>query len=242
MLSEEDFYNRAENFSLFKDTEGKYYTYNEYKTLIEGVQKDKDNTLIYLYANNIDEQFSFIEQAKSKGYNVLLFDGQLDAAMLNLYEQKFDNTRFTRVDSDIIDNLIQKEEVENKVNEDDKKTLTDTFKEKMPKIDKTEFVIDVKPLGETSSPLILTQSEYMRRMKDLAKIQSGMSFYGDIPNTMNVVLNSDHKLIKQILSDCKSEANDKVARELIDLALLQNGMLKGEALNNFVKRSIDLIK
>ena len=241
MLSEEDFYDRAKNFSLLKDTEGKYYTYDEYRTLIESVQKDKDDTLIYLYANDKDEQYAFIEQAETKGYNVLLFDGQLDAAMLNMFEQKFEKSRFARVDADVIDNLIKKDDNENKVNEDDKKTLTDTFKEKMPKIDKIDFMIDVKPLGETASPLIITQSEYMRRMKDMAKIQPGMAFYGEMPDTMNVVVNSDHKLIKQILNDSKSDVNDKVARELIDLALLQNGMLKGEALNNFVKRSIDLI-
>ncbi len=241
MLSEEDFYGRANKFALLKDTEGKFYTYEEYKTLIEANQTDKDGNLVYLYANNKDDQFAYIEAAEAKGYSVLLMDGQLDSALLGMFEQKFEKSRFVRVDSDIVDNLIKKDDNESKVNEDDKKTLTEAFKEKMPTIDKTEFQFDVKALGETAAPLIITQSEYMRRMKDMAKIQPGMAFYGEMPDTMNVVLNSDHKLIKQILSDSKAEASDSVARQLIDLALLQNGLLKGEALNNFVKRSIELI-
>ena len=241
MLSEQDFYDRANKFALLKDTEGKYYTYEEYKTLIESAQTDKDGNLVYLYANNKDDQYSYIEAAEAKGYNVLLMDGQLDAAMLGLFEQKFEKSRFVRVDSDIIDNLIKKDDAETLVDENDKKTLTETFKAKLPTLDKTTFEVDVRPLGESASPLIITQSEYMRRMKDMAKIQPGMAFYGEMPDTMNVVLNSDHRLIKQILSDAQAESSDSVARQLIDLALLQNGLLKGEALNNFVKRSLDLI-
>jgi len=241
MLSEQDFYDRANKFALLKDTDGKFYTYEEYKTLIESAQTDKDGNLVYLYANNKDDQYAYIEAAEAKGYNVLLMDGQLDSALLGMFEQKFEKSRFVRVDSDTVDNLIKKDDNEQTVNEDDKKTLTEAFTEKMPKIEKVEFQFDVKPLGETAAPLLITQSEYMRRMKEMARIQPGMAFYGEMPDTMNVVLNSDHKLIKQILADAKAETSDKVAKQLIDLALLQNGMLKGEALNNFVKRSIDLI-
>lgn len=241
MLSEQDFYDRANKFALLKDTDGKFYTYEEYKTLIESAQTDKDGNLVYLYANNKDDQYAYIEAAEAKGYNVLLMDGQLDSALLGMFEQKFEKSRFVRVDSDTVDNLIKKDDNEQTVNEDDKKTLTEAFTEKMPKIEKVEFQFDVKPLGETAAPLLITQSEYMRRMKEMARIQPGMAFYGEMPDKMNVVLNSDHKLIKQILADAKAETSDKVAKQLIDLALLQNGMLKGEALNNFVKRSIDLI-
>lgn len=241
MLSEQDFYDRANKFALLKDTDGKFYTYEEYKTLIESAQTDKDGNLVYLYANNKDDQYAYIEAAEAKGYNVLLMDGQLDSALLGMFEQKFEKSRFVRVDSDTVDNLIKKDDNEQTVNEDDKKTLTEAFTEKMPKIEKVEFQFDVKPLGETAAPLLITQSEYMRRMKEMARIQPGMAFYGEMPDTMNVVLNSDHKLIKQILADAKADTSDKVAKQLIDLALLQNGMLKGEALNNFVKRSIDLI-
>jgi len=242
MLSQEDFYDKAKAYALFKDVEGKYFTFDEYKTLIEAEQTDKDGNLIYLYANNKDDQFSYIEAAQAKGYNVLIMDGQLDPAMLGMLEQKFEKARFVRVDSDIVDNLIVKDDQKKDyVKEEDKNTLTEAFKEKMPKLDKIEFMFDVKSLGENAAPLLITQSEYMRRMKDMAKLQPGMAFYGEMPDSMNVVLNSDHKLIKQILSDAKAEASDKVAHQLIDLALLQNGMLKGEALNNFVKRSIDLI-
>lgn len=241
MLSEQDFYDRANKFALLKDTDGKFYTYEEYKTLIESAQTDKDGNLVYLYANNKDDQYAYIEAAEAKGYNVLLMDGQLDSALLGMFEQKFEKSRFVRVDSDTVDKLIKKDDNEQTVNEDDKKTLTEAFTEKMPKIEKVEFQFDVKPLGETAAPLLITQSEYMRRMKEMARIQPGMAFYGEMPDTMNVVLNSDHKLIKQILADAKADTSDKVAKQLIDLALLQNGMLKGEALNNFVKRSIDLI-
>ncbi|MCQ2212434.1 MAG: molecular chaperone HtpG [Bacteroidaceae bacterium] len=242
MLSQDDFYDKAKSYALLKDVEGKYFTFDEYKTLIEAEQTDKDGNLVYLYANNKDDQYSYIEAAQAKGYSVLIMDGQLDPAMLGMLEQKFEKARFVRVDSDIVDNLIVKDDKKkDEVKEEDKKTLTDAFTEKMPKLDKIEFMFDVKPLGENSVPLIITQSEYMRRMKDMARIQPGMAFYGEMPDTMNVVLNCDHKLIKQILADAKAESSDKVAHQLIDLALLQNGMLKGEALNNFVKRSIDLI-
>ena len=307
MLTQEDFYDRAKDFALFTDTDGKQYTFDEYKTLIKDNQTDKDNTLIYLYANNKDEQYSYIEAAKNKGYNVLLMDGQLDIAVVSMLEQKFDKVRFTRVDSDIIDNLIVKEDKKNEVLEAAKQeALSAMFKSQLPKMDKTEFYVVAQAMGEGAAPVMITQSEYMRRMKEMANIQAGMSFYGDMPDMFNLVLNADHSLVKEVLAGeeqaCaadivpiqlsmddtnkrrnelkkshegkkdeeiptaeKDELNEldkkwdelktkkeavladyasknPVVRQLIDLALLQNGMLKGEALNNFVKRSIELIK
>ena len=238
MLSEPDFYDKAKNFALLKDTEGKKYTFDEYKELIQGEQTDKDGNLIYLYANNKDDQFSYIAAANAKGYNVLLMDGQLEPAMLNLYEEKNEKSRFTRVDADVVDRLIIKnDDKKTELPEDDKKSLTETFKNALPKLDKIDFNVEPQALGENAAPVIMTQSEYMRRMKDMSKLQPGMSFYGDMPTMLNLVLNTDHPLIKQSVKDAKPE----VVSQLIDLALLQNGLLRGEALNNFVKRSIDLI-
>ena len=238
MLSESDFYDKAKAFALLKDTEGKFYTFEEYQTLIKGEQTDKDGNLIYLYANNKDDQYSYIDAANAKGYNVLLMDGQLDPAMCNLFEEKFEKSRFTRVDSDVVDKLIVKsDEKKEELPEDDKKALTETFKNALPKLDKIEFNVEPQALGETNAPVIMTQSEYMRRMKDMSRLQPGMAFYGEMPTMLNLVLNTDHPLIKQNIKDAKPE----VVSQLIDLALLQNGLLRGEALNNFVKRSIDLI-
>ncbi|MFK2666798.1 molecular chaperone HtpG [Bacteroides fragilis] len=306
MLTQEDFYDKAQKFALFTDTDGKHYTFEEYQTLIKDNQTDKDKNLIYLYANNKDEQFAYIEAAKNKGYNVLLMDGQLDVAMVSMLEQKLEKSRFTRVDSDVVDNLIVKEDKKSDVLEASKQeALSAAFKSQLPKMEKVEFNVMTQALGENGSPVMITQSEYMRRMKEMANIQAGMSFYGEMPDMFNLVLNSDHKLVKEVLADeekeCsaaiapiqteledvtkrrdalkkkqegkkdediptaeKNELNDldkkwdelkqqkdsifagyagknKVVRQLIDLALLQNNMLKGEALNNFVKRSIELI-
>ena len=306
MLTQEDFYDKAQKFALFTDTDGKHYTFEEYQALIKDNQTDKDKNLVYLYANNKDEQFAYIEAAKNKGYNVLLMDGQLDVAMVSMLEQKLEKSRFTRVDSDVIDNLIVKEDKKSEVLEATKQeALTAAFKSQLPKMEKVEFNVMTQALGENGTPVMITQSEYMRRMKEMANIQAGMSFYGEMPDMFNLVLNSDHKLVKEVLSDeekeCsaaiapvqaeldevtkrrdalkkkqegkkdedipvaeKDELNDldkkwdnlkqqkesifagyagknKVVRQLIDLALLQNNMLKGEALNNFVKRSIELI-
>lgn len=238
MLSESDFYDKAKTFALLKDTEGKIYTFEEYQTLIKGEQTDKDGNLIYLYANSKDDQYSYIDAANAKGYNVLLMDGQLDPAMCNFYEEKFEKSRFTRVDSDVVDKLIVKsDEKKEELPEDDKKALTETFKNALPKLDKIEFNVEPQALGETAAPVIMTQSEYMRRMKDMSRLQPGMAFYGDMPTMLNLVLNTDHPLIKQNIKDAKTE----VVSQLIDLALLQNGLLRGEALNKFVKRSIELI-
>ena len=306
MLTQEDFYEKAQKFALFTDTNDKHYTFEEYQTLIKDNQTDKDGNLIYLYANNKDEQYSYIEAATNKGYNVLLMDGQLDVAMVSMLEQKLEKSRFTRVDSDVVDNLIVKEDKKGETLEANKQdAITTAFKSQLPKMDKVEFNVMTQALGENSAPVMITQSEYMRRMKEMANIQAGMSFYGEMPDMFNLILNSDHKLIKQVLNEeenaCQAEvapilsemdnvnkqrnelkdkqkdkkeediptaekdelndldkkwddlkskkeaifigyaSNNKVIRQLIDLALLQNNMLRGEALNNFVKRSIELI-
>lgn len=306
MLTQEDFYEKANKFALFKDTDNKYYTFEEYQTLIKDNQTDKDGNLIYLYSNNLDEQYTYIDAAKSKGYNVLMMDGQLDVPMINMLEQKFEKSRFTRVDSDIIDRLIAKEEKHGEeLTADKKEFLSTVFQGQLPKVQKVEFHVETQALGETASPIVITQAEYMRRMKEMANIQPGMSFYGEMPDMYNLVLNSDHQLIKKVLEDTESAcaeklvpveseiamlnlrqtelrkaqegkkdedistaekdelneveqklneqkqqkttiinesaADNKVVHQLIDLALLQNNMLKGEALTNFVKRSIELI-
>ena len=307
MLSQEDFYDRAKDFALLKDVDGKYFTYDEYKTLIKDNQTDKEGNLIYLYANDKEGEYSYIEAAKAKGYSVLLLDGQLDNPMVSMLEQKLEKTRFSRVDADVIDRLIQKEDKkESELAKDERTNLEQAFRSQLPKMEKTEFYVDVQALGEQTLPVIITQSEYMRRMKEASKFQAGMAFYAQMPDAFNLVLNSDHPLIKQVLEDgktaCAAElqpveselkglearlaalhqsqngkkpeeisqeekddlknteqsieeqstkkngiiaayaAGNKVVHQLIDLALLQNGMLKGAALDSFLKRSVDLIK
>ncbi len=239
MLTDETFYDRAKDFALFKDTDGKYFSYEEYKDLIKDEQTDKDGTLVYLYANNKEEQYSYIEAAHAKGYSVLLLDGQLDAPTVNLFEQKFEKSRFTRVDGDIIERLIPKEDVKKvELSKEESDKLTDEFKQHLPQMDKANFNIEVQALGENVSPVMLTQSEYMRRMKDMAQYQSGMGFYSQMPDTYTIVLNSDNDIIKSIVG---GKAKADAVSQLIDIALLQNGMLKGEALDKFLKRSIDLL-
>ena len=206
MLSQEDFYDRAKDFALFKDVDGKYFTYEEYRTLIKDNQTDKDGQLIYLYTTDKDEQYSYIEAAKNKGYNILLFDGQLDVAMVSMFEQKFNKCRFSRVDGDIVDRIIVKEEAKkSNLSKDDSDNLSEVFKSQLPKLNKAEFTVEVQALGETAMPLVITQSEYMRRMKDMSKYQAGMGFYGSMPDMYTLVLNSDHKLVKSVLEEsCKA--------------------------------------
>lgn len=251
MLTDEKFYDRAQKICLLKNTDGKAFTFDEYKTLISSNQTDKDGTLIYLYANNKEEQYTYINNAKEEAYDVILFDGQLDVHMAGLLEQKFEKSRFVRVDSDTIDNLIPKEEVkEVKLSDEQKESLSEAFKSQLPVIEKTEFVVDYKALKEKHHPIQITQNEFMRRMKEMSAAQSGMSFYGEMPDNYNLVLNIEHPLIKKILADVDGKDKDAVAeyantntdiRQLIDLALLSTGMLKGEALNNFIKRNMDSI-
>ena len=306
MLSQEDFYDRAKDFALLKDVDGKHFTYEEYRTLIKDSQTDKDGQLVYLYATDKEAQYSYIESARDKGYSVLLLDGQLDVPTVSMFEQKFGKCRFTRVDGDVIDRLIVKEDTKKEeLDQNTRENLTQTFTSQLPKLDKTEFMVEAQPLGENALPVTVTQSEYMRRMKEMSQYQAGMAFYAQMPDMFNLVLNTDHRIIKQVLSDenekcgetlkpieaeikglearlaalrqtqdskkaeelTQEEKDDKsntekalqeqrdkknkcmadyaaknpVISQLIDLALLQNGMLKGAALDKFLKRSVELI-
>ena len=307
MLSDESFYDRAKDFALFKDVDGKYFTYDEYRTLIKDQQTDKDDHLVYLYATDAEEQYSYIEAAKAKGYSVLLFDGQLDTPTVSMFEQKFEKSHFKRVDADIIERLIpQKDEKKETLAGEQRDNLSEVFKSQLPKLDKAEFYVDVEAMGEQQQPVVITQGEYMRRMKDMSRYQQGMGFYAQMPDSYSLVLNSDHPLVKRVLADCEAntgealkpilselkgqearlaalhQTQDKkkpeeitqeekddlnntqkaiddqknkkreviaayakgnsVVHQLIDLALLQNGMLKGAALDAFLKRSVELIK
>ena len=211
ILTEENFYDRAKEFSLMKDTEGKYFTFDEYKTLIEAGQKDKDGNLVYLYATDKDEQYSYIKAAQDKGYSVLLLDGQLDVPCIQTLEQKFEKSRFTRVDADTIDHLIQKEDApKSNLSDSERDNLSAVFTSQLPKLDKTEFIVEVNALGEEQRPVVITQNEWMRRMKEMSRYQSGMAFYGQMPDSFNLVLNSDHRLVKAVLSTLNSELSTQL--------------------------------
>ena len=232
MLTQEDFYEKASKFALFKDTDNKYYTFEEYQTLIKDNQTDKNGSLIYLYANNLDEQYTYIDAAKNKGYNVLLMDGQLDVPMINMLEQKFEKSHFTRVDSDIVDRLIVKEDQKGEeLPHDKQEVLSSLFKGQMPKVKKTEFHVEAHALGENNAPIVITQAEYMRRMKDMASIQPGMSVYGEMPDMFTLVLNSDHPLIKHVLSDAETACAENlvpVESEIAMLTLRRNELQKAQ--------------
>ena len=307
MLSESDFYERAKDFSLIKDTEGKYFTFEEYNTLIKDNQTDKEGYLVNLYTSNKEEQYSYIEAAKQKGYSVIDASGQLDVPLLSMLEQKQEKTRYVRVDSDIVDRIIQKEDApKNNLSVEESDNLSEAFRSQIPTIEKADFTVDVQSLGESFQPVLVTQNEYMRRMKEMSQFQQGMGFYAQLPDSYNLVLNADHPLVKKVLDDVTantaeelkpivselkgqearlaalhqsqdskkteeltqeekddmqntqktvSDLQDKkkaivaayakgndIVHQLIDLALLQNGMLQGAALDKFLKRSISLIK
>ena len=307
ILSESDFYERAKDFSLIKDTEGKYFTFEEYNTLIKDNQTDKEGYLVNLYTSNKEEQYSYIEAAKQKGYSVIDASGQLDVPLLSMLEQKQEKTRYVRVDSDIVDRIIQKEDApKNNLSVEETDNLSEAFRSQIPTIEKADFTVDVQSLGESFQPVLVTQNEYMRRMKEMSQFQQGMGFYAQLPDSYNLVLNADHPLVKKVLDDVTantaeklkpvaselkgqearlaalhqsqdskkaeeltqeekddmqntqktiSELQDKkkaivaayakendIVHQLIDLALLQNGMLQGAALDKFLKRSISLIK
>ena len=307
MLSQPEFYDKAKDFALMKDTEGKYYTFDEYKTLIKDDQTDKDGNLVYLYSTDKDKQYSYIDAAKKKGYNVLLMDGQLDVPMASMLEQKLEKSRFSRVDSDVIDRLIQKQDpTKTDLTTEQRDNLTEAFRSQMPVLDQKNFTVTVESLGADEMPVLVTQNEYMRRMKDMSRFQPGMSFYAQMADAYELVLNADHALVKDVLGkvdeatadalkpidadmkgqqarlavlhqeqskkkpeeiteeekkdlkdteakidDLRKQRNgivdnyakdNKVIHQLIDLALLQNGMLTGQALDTFVKRSVGMIK
>ena len=307
MLSDEKFYERAQKFVLLKDTEDKYYTLDEYKKLIEGNQTDKDGQLVYLYATDKDAQYSYIDTAVSRGYDVLLMNGQLDPHFIGMLEQKLEKSRFVRVDSDLIDKLIKKSDTTSNtaLDEQQRDMMTSVFKSQIPAMEKSDFLVMFEPVGATAQPIVITQNEFMRRMKDMAAIQSGMAFYGELPDSYNLIVNTDHPLSQKVIADtesaCKSELTpildelktvneeierlqeakkdkkddeipvaDKEAlkhaeekakelrakesdilktyadrtplvRQLVDLALLSNNMLKGEALSKFIKRSVEML-
>ena len=307
MLSDEKFYERAQKFVLLKDTEEKYYTLDEYKKLIEGNQTDKDGQLIYLYANDKEAQYCYIETATAKGYDVLLMNGQLDPHFIGMLEQKLGKCRFVRVDSDLIDRLIQKKDNQTSaaLNEQQRDIMTTVFKSQIPTIEKSDFLVMFEPVGAIAQPIVITQNEFMRRMKDMAAIQPGMAIYGELPDSYNLIVNTEHPLTQRIIADTESSCKDQLTpildelntvnaeitrlqeakkdkkdeeipvadkealksaeekakelrskesdvlktyadknplvRQLVDLALLSNNMLKGEALNNFIKRSVDIL-
>ena len=307
MLSDDKFYERATKFALLKNTENKYFTFEEYKTLISSNQTDKEGTTVYLYATNKEAQYGYIETAREKGYDVLLMEGQLDAPFIGKLEQKFEKSRFVRVDSDIIDNLIRKEQPEKSdtFSTRQREEMTTLFKSQIPTMEKCEFMVMFESMGEQASPVMVTQSEYMRRMKEMAALQPGMSFYGELPDSYNLIINTDHPLCKKVLDDAEKGCNDRLSpifeqieennkeiarlnearkdkkedeipvadkealktaeekaaglrkeeenilteyagrtplvKQLVDLALLSNNLLKGEALTRFVRRSIELI-
>ena len=251
MLTDEKFYDRAQKFCLLKNTDGNIFTFEEYKTLIAANQTDKEDTLIYLYTNNRDEQYSYINAAKDHGYDVLLLDGQLDVHLAGMLESKFEKSRFVRVDSDIVNNLIKKEDIADaNLTDKQKEELNETFKSQIPPIEKVEFSFDYKPLNENIQPIQITQNEYTRRMKEMAAMQTGMSFYGEMPDNFTMVININHPLVKQIMTDVEGKdaefaskyaLENPVVKQLVDLALLSNNMLKGESLSNFIKRSTELI-
>ena len=306
MLSQDDYYDKARQYFLLKDVDGKYFTLEEYEKLIKENQTNKDGQTVILYANDTEAQYTYIEAAKEKGYSVLLMDGQLDTPLVSMLERKLEKTTFTRVDADVIDRLIQKEETKRDLLEAERSDrLASIFKSLLPRTEKTDYHVEVQALGADQLPVMITQSEYMRRMKEMSRIQTGMSFYGEMPDMYSLVLNSDAPLIKAVLEDSEAKTaealkpieaelrglnarqavlrqeqdkkkpeditqeekddlkkcgediqaeqqkkndvlaayakdNDRV-HQLIDLALLQNGMLKGEALTRFVRRSVSMI-
>lgn len=307
MLSQEDYYGKAKQYFLLKDTEGKHYTLEEYAALVKDNQTNVDGQVVYLYANDKDAQYTYIEAAKNKGYNVLMMDGQLDTPLMAMLERKLEKTTFTRVDADVIDRLIKKEDTKRELLEAERADkLSSLFNSQMPRTDKVDYHVEAQPLGEDQLPVMITQSEYMRRMKEMARLQPGMSFYGDMPDMYTLVLNTDAPLIKQVLEDSEAATKEQLSpveaeirglsarqavlrqeqekkkpeevtqeekddlkkcgediqaenkkkndilkeyadgnervHQLIDLALLQNGMLRGEALTKFVKRSVSMIK
>ena len=303
MLTDEKFCDAAMKFALLKDTADKYYTFDEYKQLIESAQTDKDGKIIYLYATDTVAQYNYINAATDKGYSVLKMDGQLDSHFIGLLENKLDKSQFVRVDSDVVENLIKKEnKKEVSLTSTQREIMTTIFRSQVPAIEKSEFLVSFEALSENDSPIVITQNEYMRRMKDMAALQPGMSFYGELPDSYNLIVNTEHPLIAKIKTDADASLTDKVqpvitaideanakiseirsadkdgkmsdenkqktgeleadieklrkqenetiseyaatqplVKQLIDLALLGNGLLKGEALSNFIKRSVSLL-
>ena len=250
MLSDEKFCERALKFALLKNTDGKYFSLEDYRTAIAPAQTDKDQNVVYLYATKPAEQYSWIEAAKNQGYDVLLMDCELDSHFVGLLEAKTEHTRFARVDSDSVGNLIPKEEaVKPEMSEDDKKTLDELFKAVLP--EGNDYLVDAQNLGENAAPVLITQSEFMRRYREMSALGGGMNFYGTMPEAYNILVNMQNPLIAKIWGDKKEAAdtaaadfakNSELLQQIVDLALLGNGMLKGKALSDFIARSEKLLK
>ena len=306
MLSDDKFYDRAKDFVLLKDNDNKYYTLDEYKKLIESNQTDKDGNVVYIYSTDRVAQYNYIDMAQAKGYDVLLMDGQLDTHFISMLEQKLEKSRFVRVDSDVVENLVKKEEKPHtSLSNEQRDAMTTVFKSQIPALEKCEFLVMFESVGANAQPVMITQNEFMRRMKDMSAMQPGMNFYGEFPDNYNLIVNTDHELVKKIISDAeeankaaltpiteqlnevngeisrlKEQQKDKkdeeipvadketlkaaeekaeglrkeesavltqyaaqtpVIRQLVDLALLSNNMLKGEALSRFIKRSVEML-
>jgi molecular chaperone HtpG len=241
MITEPKFYEKAEKFALFKNTDGKYFTFDEYKKKIEKTQKDKDNKLIYLYATNIDEQYSYIQNAKERGYDVLLMDGVLDAHFINALEQKFTDSMFARVDSNTIDKLIVKEEeAPSKLDDKQKDKVKEIFERN---IDKKQFEVVFENLSENDMPATITQNEFMRRMKDMEAVGgTGMMGMGGLPDSYNLVVNTNNPVIYKLAQTDEKEKQDEIVRQIYDLARISKGLLKGKELDDFVKRSVKIIE
>ena len=238
MLSDEKFCERAMDFALFKNTDGKYFSFSDYRKAIESAQTDKDKRTVYLYATDTEAQWSSIEAAKNLGYDVLLMDCELDSHFVNMLERKLKDARFARVDSDTPDNLIPKEEkVKPQMSDEDKKALEELFKAVLP--EGNEYQVEPENLGENSSPVVLTQSEFMRRWREMSALGGGMNFYGSMPEAYDVKVNMQNPLIARIWAD--REGTKDLLRQVIDLALLEKGMLKGKALSEFIARSEKLL-
>ena len=241
MLSDEKFRDRAMSFALLKNTDGKYFSLEEYRKAIESSQKDKDGNVVYLYATDPNEQYSFIEAAKNMGYDVLLMDCELDSHFVNMLETKLEHSRFARVDSDSVDKLVQKEDsVQPELAEDDKKALDEMFKAVLP--EGNEYVVEARNLGENAAPVLITQSEFLRRYREMSSLGGGMNFYGSIPRSYNVIVNMQNPVVAKIWEARSAENKEEdLLHQVVDLALLSNGMLKGKALADFVERSAKLL-
>ena len=239
MLSDEKFCERAMNFALLKNTDGKYFSLEDYRKAVEPEQTDKDKNVVYLYATLPQEQYSFIEAAKNKGYDVLLMDCELDSHFVNLLESKVEHTRFARVDSDSVDNLIVKEEkAKPEMSEDDKKALDELFKSALP--EGNDYMVEPQNLGENSAPVLITQNEFMRRYREMSAMGGGMNFYGSLPQSYNIIVNMENPLIGKIWADRENQT--ELLNQVVDLALLGCGLLKGKKLADFIARSEKLLK
>ncbi|MEN9331707.1 MAG: molecular chaperone HtpG [Bacteroidota bacterium] len=239
MLSEEKFYDRAKSFCLLKNTDAKYFTFDEYKSAVEPNQTDKDNKLVYTYTSNLEEQYAFVEAAKNKGYDVLQMDGVIDSHFVNFLEYKLENTSFVRVDADTADNLIKKEDKRPILISEEEQNAIKELTEKA--VEKEKYFVQLEGLSESDAPALITRPEFMRRMKEMAATGGGYEFMGSMGEQFNLIMNANHPLMKKVLNASSDEEKQKMIRQAVDLAMLSQGLLKGEALSGFIRRSVELI-